>query len=387
MSVAARRTPEARAPRSEFLSTLMVHQRVAHQNQWQTPGRDAHLVGRLRRLVSETVRGLATRVGYGERGASTSVTSEDAAFITAHLAEFEWLYTRLADDASRGVLLALLRARLLGQPYSHPTRSQAAYRQTQQRTKATSLVEVDTRRPWVPYLNRYCLNRAGGKMVVQAKEPALLHTAVLEQYAYRHGTTSICAQPGDTIIDGGSHHGVAALHFADRVGAAGHVYAVEMEAGNAALVGENLVLNPRLEGRITVIERALNDESGDRVLYRPHGPATTAVRIDQWGTLSAVSETISVDDLVEQQGIRRLDLLKFDIDGWEHRVLTGARRTLTTLRPSLAISVAHSLADLVSIPTLLDELTDDYALFLEDVTPEGTHPILFGRPVAGMARR
>jgi FkbM family methyltransferase len=338
-------------------------------------------------MMWSTVKGLKSRIGRVQRASGPVPPADGVAFIAGHLAEFEWLYLRLADDASRGVLLALLRARLLGLPYRHPSRDSAVYRQAQRRVAPEFLVERDTRRPWLPYLNRYCVAGSGGKIVLQSDEPPLLHTFLLEQYAYRQDGTTICAGARDIVIDGGSKHGTSALYFADRVGAAGHVYAVELGAGNAALIGENLVLNPRLQDQVTVLERALSDSTGDRVYYRPSGPVSQPVRIDQWGMLSVNTETVSIDDLVEQERLQRLDFLKLDIGGWEHRALTGARRTLAQFQPTLAIALTQELADLIDIPSYLDSVVERYDFFLHDVTPQGDHPILFARPPARAAQR
>ena len=387
MSVAARWGDEAHALRSEFLSTLIDDRPDGRASVRPGAGGAEHVLDRLHRMMWATVNGLKSCIGRVQRASGPVPPADGVAFIAGHLAEFEWLYLRLADDASRGVLLALLRARLLGLPYRHPSRDSTVYQQAQRRIAPEFLVERDTRKPWLPYLNRYCVAGAGGKIVLQSDEPPLLHTFLLEQYAYRQEGTTICANPGDIVIDGGSKHGTSALYFADRVGAAGRVYAVELRAGNAALIGENLVLNPRLQDQVTMLERALSDSTGDRVSYRPSGPASQPVRIDQWGMLSVNTETIIIDDLVEQERLHRVDLLKLDIGGWEHCALTGARRTLAQFQPTLAVALAHDLADLIDIPAYLAEVTDGYDFFLHDVTPQGDRPILFARPPARAARR
>jgi FkbM family methyltransferase len=386
MSVAARPADEACAPRSEFLSRLVDDQHDGRLGGRRSNTGERSILNRLQRVVRETVTALAARIGYHQPAPVTG-TSDDVAFIAGHLAEFEWLYRRLANDASRGVLLALLRARMLGQPYRHPTQEMASYRQLQRSVASDLLMERDTRKPWHPYLNRYCIPGVQGKLVLQTDEHTMLHTVRLEQYAYRHDDTPIRAKPGDIVIDGGSHHGAAALYFADLVGPAGHIYAIDLSAGNVALTGENLVLNPRLQAHVTVVERALNDDTGDRVFYRPSGPSVSPVRIDQWGTLSAETETISIDDFVEQHALQRVDLIRLDIGGWERRVLSGARRTLDVKRPALAVSVAHQLADMIDTTAFLDEVTDGYVFYLDDVTPHGGHPILFARPAVPKVRR
>ena len=63
-------------------------------------------------------------------------------------------------------------------------------------------------------------------------------------------------------------------------------------------------------------------------------------------TLGSVSgdETYNVtlrpiDDLLEDQEINSIDLIKMDIEGSEYRALCGASRTLTKYRPTLLIEL------------------------------------------------
>jgi FkbM family methyltransferase len=387
MSVAAKRRRDAYTVPHGSIATLIRNPRGRQPRRGAVSGGEARVVDRLQQAVWATVNGLTSRVGWGPRARASGSPAAHAVFIQEHLAEFEWLYARLADEASRCVLVALLRARLHGQPFLHPTRNTSEYQAEKRRVAADFLIERDTRKPWLPYLNRYCFPGAQGKIVLQSEESAVLHTFVLEQYGYSQDGTTIRPEAGDIVLDGGSHHGVAAIYFAGRVGATGHVYSVELEAGNSALVGENLVLNPTMRDHVTVIERALSDRSGDHVEHRPYGPATCLVRVDQWGQLVASTPTVSIDDLVAQEALSRVDFIKLDIDGWERRVLAGARRTLDTLRPALAVSLSDGLAAMIDIPMYLDDLTEEYDFFLDDVTVDGNHPILFARPAPATVQR
>ena len=58
-----------------------------------------------------------------------------------------------------------------------------------------------------------------------------------------------------------------------------------------------------------------------------------------------IEETIrisTIDEIVETKKIDRVDFIKADIEGWELRMLTGAKKTLMRDHPSLMIEVADA---------------------------------------------
>ncbi len=57
---------------------------------------------------------------------------------------------------------------------------------------------------------------------------------------------------------------------------------------------------------------------------------------------SAVSQSssgVSVDDMVDDASLRRVDVIKIDVDGAEADVLRGAHRTLERFHPHLFVEV------------------------------------------------
>lgn len=89
--------------------------------------------------------------------------------------------------------------------------------------------------------------------------------------------------PGDLILQCGAHHGIHTLLLARRVGAAGHVWAVEAHPGNAGILRQNLSLNGL--ANVDVIEAAIggsnglitiDDNSNSRIVLRKVFPAKVA---------------------------------------------------------------------------------------------------------------
>ena len=94
-------------------------------------------------------------------------------------------------------------------------------------------------------------------------------------------------------------------------------------------------------------------------------------------------KTLSIDDLVAQNGLDRVDFIKLDIEGAELRTLKGAEHTLNRFHPLLAISLYHSLDDFVDIPAFIRGLDFTYEFFLDHFTIHREETVLFARPTTG----
>jgi FkbM family methyltransferase len=60
--------------------------------------------------------------------------------------------------------------------------------------------------------------------------------------------------------------------------------------------------------------------------------------------------------------------MKFDIEGYEKQAILGAKKTLITYKPKLAVSVYHHLEDLWEIPLIIKKINPTYKIFLRRYT-------------------
>ncbi len=74
--------------------------------------------------------------------------------------------------------------------------------------------------------------------------------------------------------------------------------------------------------------------------------------------------TVQIDTLDRLLQGRRVDYIKFDVEGAEHAALCGAAATIRTHRPALRVACYHRSEDLFDLPFLLSELCENYALHL-----------------------
>jgi FkbM family methyltransferase len=299
--------------------------------------------------------------------------------------EFELVWGLLADDYSRRLLIDLLAWRLLGPRHvklaqNNPEHWRLRASVPAHRRGADPLWSGRWR------LERYAVPGTEGLIELYA-EPLTVLQWLLEQYAYRRNGVTISARPGDVVVDCGAWIGDVSLYFADRVGPAGRVMALEFEPSNLDLLRTNLALNRHLSDRVAVIERALWDRSGLELSFRADGPSSALESGADVSASTPTTTTVTLDDLVESEKLDRVDFIKMDVEGAELAALRGAEATLRRWRPALAISAYHRPDDLVEIPRYLVDLQLGYAFYLDHFTIHGEETVLFGHPPARAASR
>jgi len=136
---------------------------------------------------------------------------------------------------------------------------------------------------------------------------------------------------GDVVFDVGANFGWFATLFAGLVGPTGRVHAFEPVPAIAALTEEALELN-RCADRVDLWRVGLGSSRGHFTVYTfdglPHGHAS-ATKLGRPDARPHRCDLTTLDDHVRERGVRRVDLLKMDVEGHELEVLRGARDTLS----------------------------------------------------------
>jgi hypothetical protein len=76
-------------------------------------------------------------------------------------------------------------------------------------------------------------------------------------------------------------------------------------------------------------------------------------------------QLMALDDL----DVGEVTLLKMDIEGAEVPALTGARRTVQSFKPKLAIAAYHKADDLAQLMDAICAIRDDYQFTLRHHSP------------------
>lgn len=125
-------------------------------------------------------------------------------------------------------------------------------------------------------------------------------------------------KPGACVFDIGSHYGIVALVLSRCVGPNGKVVAVEAVPYCAKEAQTNKELNSA--DNLTVVPAMMLDGS------QPTEPSGFHDRSYEW-TISGV-RSLTMDQLAVEHGMP--DVVYMDVDGFEHKVLSGAKSILQT---------------------------------------------------------
>lgn len=143
------------------------------------------------------------------------------------------------------------------------------------------------------------------------------------------------------MFDAGANTGVYAVQQARR---GARVYAFEPNPDCYRRLRKAVAANG-LEDRVTALNCALGAAAGSVELIVPKGLTTMGSLRPEWtsaGGGHGVSVPVdTIDRVASVQGIRRIDLLKVDVEGLEIDVLQGARETLD--RVDRVVVEYHSL--------------------------------------------
>ena len=123
----------------------------------------------------------------------------------------------------------------------------------------------------------------------------------------------------ETIVDAGANIGTSSIFFAFKYPAA-RIFAIEPESSNFEL----LKMNTRSYSNIVPIQAAIWSEDCTRTLQdRFTGPwgYTVSETISEIGPTGQKIKCVTVNSLMREYGIKRIDLFKMDIEGGEKDVL------------------------------------------------------------------
>ncbi|WP_333612006.1 FkbM family methyltransferase [Brevundimonas bullata] len=273
-------------------------------------------------------------------------------------------YDALSDGVSRNTFVAIVAARM----FWH---------------KVKLRVHLDTshKYPLVPTPadqeglggSMYDLNQQGYPVKIFTDPPSIRLSYFDLQYVYESGSRSIKAEPGDVVIDGGGYCGDTALYFSHLVGPEGRVFSFEFIPSNVELFQRNMRLNPTLADRVQLVEAPIWSFSGKELRFDVAGPASgLSVKDD-----APAFVTKTIDDLVREEGVERVDFIKFDIEGAEVEGLRGAARTIAEHKPKLAICLYHANEHFHEIPLLIQGLNPNYRLYVRHLTPDLGETVLY----------
>jgi FkbM family methyltransferase len=160
---------------------------------------------------------------------------------------------------------------------------------------------------------------------------------------------------GDVVLDCGAHFGGFTRTALDR--GAKLVVAIEIAPENIQSLRRNFAAEIA-EGRVIIYEKGVWNKDDTMVLERKNH--TWADQVADSGKGPSVAVT-TIDKIVTELRLRRVDFIKMDIEGAERNALEGASETLKKYRPRMAVAAYHRPDDLKVLPPLASSVQPAYA--------------------------
>lgn len=164
-------------------------------------------------------------------------------------------------------------------------------------------------------------------------------------------------KPGDVVLDCGAHIGES-TQAALRMGA-GLVVAIEP----APLTVECLRRNLSAEiaaGKVVVYPKGVWDKDEWLELSADPDNAAENSVVRNVGAKTVRVPLTTIDQIVTELKLPRVDFIKMDVEGAERNALAGARHTILRFKPRIAVGTYHLADDYLRIPEVISSVRQDY---------------------------
>jgi len=201
----------------------------------------------------------------------------------------------------------------------------------------------------------------GGRLWTPKSDETLLPLLLSEQERRIYGTGEHGIRRGDIVLDCGAHVGVytrEALAEGARL-----VVAIEPAPDNVECLRRSFAAEIAAH-RVIVCAKGVWDKDDFLTLNVYPGNSARDSFVIDWKEAQAGAKVplTTIDNLVSELKLERVDFIKMDIEGAERRALAGARGTLAEYRPRLAIAAYHLPDDPEVIPRVVSSTWSGYRM-------------------------
>jgi FkbM family methyltransferase len=198
-----------------------------------------------------------------------------------------------------------------------------------------------------------------------------------EQQAEIYGDAERGVHPGDIVLDCGAHFG----GFVQTALARGAEKVLAIEINPEALAALHRTFRTEIAaGKVVVYGKGVWDKDETLGLERTEKVWSSHVRL---GGAEKVQLT-TIDKIVAELALPRVDFIKMDIEGAEGPALLGAKAILARHRPRMAIAAYHKPDDRLMLPAAVFDVEPAYEACIADADAGWGYATLF---FAAPARR
>lgn len=146
------------------------------------------------------------------------------------------------------------------------------------------------------------------------------------------------------FIDVGGNVGLYSALALHTLNSKGKIITLEPHPESFALLSKNVEVNQKTRGiedapQINLFKMAASSQSGSRTLaLNPENKADNRVSDAPAEWESIPIEAKSMDDLLAEQGIEEVNFVKMDVQGYEHRIVSGFMETLRRSKKTIVLT-------------------------------------------------
>lgn len=152
---------------------------------------------------------------------------------------------------------------------------------------------------------------------------------------------------GDIVIDGGAYQGDMAMYFSKKVGKTGKVLSFEPSYSNIRYI-QHIKRQMPYMSNVLVLQKALWDKVGSSDLYFSNYTNANSLLKNFRKVKSQLGSeqcrTTTIDKIVKDYKLKKIDFIWFNIEGAEVKALHGAKQSLLDFDVQLCIST-HKVDD------------------------------------------
>ncbi|MEN9334781.1 MAG: hypothetical protein RLY35_1961 [Bacteroidota bacterium] len=196
--------------------------------------------------------------------------------------------------------------------------------------------KVRTRLIWDNSIQRYLLMENNQLINVDVMPSWLICKSGLYKTVNRINLRHKELKEGSVVIDLGAGTGTESIVFSEMVGKSGKVYAIEAHPETYCSLSH--LVDKGFYTNVTPVNLAIGDRDGEVMIEDQQAHEKNAVVIEDNKRDSGFKvKMITLDQMVEEFGIKKIDFLKVNIEGAEKYMLDGMVKSASIIE-SAAIS-------------------------------------------------